>query len=105
MVTVAGVSTLQGKTKVRFSRDLVHRVKMLTKEGHTDIDFVNLPGEMTKLQACEYLRDNCPGIMAVARLADAVNAACDKYAKTEPRSARVNVSLEDLRSRAQSVKI
>ena len=40
--TVVGSSTLDGKTKVRFMNDSI-RVKILEKNGHTNIDFVNLP--------------------------------------------------------------
>ena len=44
---VAGVSTLAGKTKVRFANDTM-RIKILAKNGHTDIELVDLPNEMTK---------------------------------------------------------
>ena len=39
---VAGVSTLGGKTKIRFANDAM-RVKILQKQGHTDIDLIDLP--------------------------------------------------------------
>jgi len=44
---VAGVSTQAGKTKVRFANDTM-RIKILAKNGHTDIDLIELPREMTK---------------------------------------------------------
>ena len=37
---VVGVSTLNGVTKVRFANDFVSRVKILNKQGHTDIDLI-----------------------------------------------------------------
>ena len=46
---VAGVSTHEGKTKVRFANDTM-RVKILGKNGHTDIQLVDLPHEMTKAE-------------------------------------------------------
>ena len=46
---VAGVSTHEGKTKVRFAND-TKRVKILGKNGHTDIQLVDLPHEMTKAE-------------------------------------------------------
>lgn len=46
---VAGVSTQAGKTKVRFANDTM-RVKILGKNGHTDVQLVDLPHEMTKAE-------------------------------------------------------
>jgi len=46
--SVAGVSTTpSGKTKLRFCNDSM-RVKILAKNGHTDINLINLPYEMSK---------------------------------------------------------
>ncbi len=38
---VAGISTQNGKTKVRFANDAA-RVKILIKNGHTDIELIDL---------------------------------------------------------------
>jgi hypothetical protein len=46
---VAGVSTFEGKTKVRFANDTM-RVKILGKNGHSDVQLVDLPHEMTKAE-------------------------------------------------------
>lgn len=54
LYTVAGVSTLNGDTKVRFANDVM-RIKVLAKNGHTDIQLVELPESMTKLQAVAFL--------------------------------------------------
>jgi hypothetical protein len=51
---VAGVSTHEGKTKIRFMNDAV-RVKILKKHGHTDIDLIDLPNEMTKAEIAAYM--------------------------------------------------
>jgi hypothetical protein len=53
---VAGISTLDGKTKVRFANDAA-RVKLLIKNGHTDIELVDLPQEMTKAEIAQYMHD------------------------------------------------
>lgn len=50
----AGVSKLNGKFKARFANDQL-RVKVLAKNGHKDIDIVQLKHPMTKLEAVEYL--------------------------------------------------
>ena len=52
--SVAGVSTLEGKTKIRFANDAM-RVKILGKNGHTDVDLVDLPREMTKAEIATHL--------------------------------------------------
>lgn len=52
--THAGVSTLKGVTKVRFANDAL-RVKVLAKNGHKDIDIVELKHAMTKEEAVAYL--------------------------------------------------
>lgn len=57
LFTVAGTATgPNGVTKVRWANDLVSRVKILNKSGCTDIDLVELPEPMTKLQSLEFLR-------------------------------------------------
>lgn len=52
--SVAGVSTLDGKTKIRFANDSM-RIKILAKNGHTDIELVDLPREMTKAEIAQHL--------------------------------------------------
>jgi hypothetical protein len=48
--THAGVSTLNGETKVRYANDAL-RVKILAKGGHTDINLEDLGESLTKEQA------------------------------------------------------
>ena len=54
--TVAGTATQNGNTKVRFANDLVARIKILTKNNCTDINLIELPQPMTKLQALQHLQ-------------------------------------------------
>lgn len=71
---VAGVSTQNGKTKIRFANDGA-RIKILVKNGHTDIELVDLPKEMTKAEIAKYLvesgfgKDNPAIEAAIADLA------------------------------------
>ena len=51
-----GVSTLNGRTKVRFANALA-RIKMMTKLGHDDIDLRKLPRAMMKPTAVRYLME------------------------------------------------
>lgn len=55
--TVAGVSTQNGITKVRFANDLVSRTKLLSKGGHSPLELIELPRPMTKAEACQHLLD------------------------------------------------
>ena len=50
----AGVSTQNGVTKVRFANDAL-RTKVLIKNGHKDIDIVELKHPMSKEDAVAYL--------------------------------------------------
>jgi len=50
----AGVSKLDGEFKVRFANDAL-RTKVLIKNGHTDIDILELPHPMTKEDAIAHL--------------------------------------------------
>ena len=54
--TVAGTATQNGVTKARFANDLVARIKILNKAGCTDINLIELPTPMTKLQALQHLQ-------------------------------------------------
>jgi hypothetical protein len=58
LFTVAGTATnADGTVKARFANDLVARIKILNKAGCTDINLVELPSAMTKLQALQYLTE------------------------------------------------
>jgi hypothetical protein len=56
--TVVGVSTLAGKTKVRFANDLASRIKNLVKNGHTNVELFELPTAMTKEAALAHVKAN-----------------------------------------------
>ena len=56
--TVVGTATNpDGTTKARFANDLVARIKILNKAGCTNINLMELPTAMTKLQALQYLQE------------------------------------------------
>jgi hypothetical protein len=50
----AGVSKLDGEFKVRFCNDAL-RTKVLAKNGHKDIDIIELKTPMNKADAVEFL--------------------------------------------------
>ena len=54
--TVAGTATnSDGTVKVRFANDLVARIKILNKNNCTNINLVELPKAMTKMEALQHL--------------------------------------------------
>jgi hypothetical protein len=58
LFTVAGTATnADGTVKARFANDLVARIKILNKAGCTDINLVELPRAMTKLEALQYIQE------------------------------------------------
>ena len=58
LFTVAGTAkNADGTVKARFANDLVARIKILNKAGCTDINLVELPRAMTKLEALQYIQE------------------------------------------------
>ena len=57
LFTVAGTAkNADGTVKARFANDLVARIKILNKAGCTDINLIELPKAMTKLEALQHLQ-------------------------------------------------
>jgi hypothetical protein len=76
LFTVAGTATnADGTVKARFANDLVARIKILNKAGCTNINLMELPTAMTKLQALQYLTEQ--GVTA----GDAGYAVANKLAE------------------------
>lgn len=86
--THAGVSRLNGDFKVRFCNDAL-RVKVLAKNGHKDIDIVELRNPMTKEDAVEFLLsiDFANGNKEVQTALDA--AATKRGVKAKPTMAAI----------------
>lgn len=86
--SVAGVSTLNGKTKLRFANDQM-RIKILAKNGHNDVDLINLPHEMTKAEIVAHLRSISYG-QGNAAVLGAIEHVEGKYspAKTSKAAAK-----------------
>lgn len=81
LFTVAGTATNpDGTTKARFANDLVARIKILTKANCTNINLVELPQPMTKLEALQHLQtlgmtEGDAGYAVANKLAEKVKAA------------------------------
>ena len=87
LFTVAGTATnADGTVKARFANDLVARIKILNKAGCTDINLVELPKAMTKLEALQYLQSQ--GVTG-----DAGYAVANKLAEKTKIAKRSQVKL------------
>jgi hypothetical protein len=82
LFTVAGTSKLNGEVKVRFANDVM-RIKVLAKHGHEDINLIELPNVMTKVEAVQFLKtiDEFQGAADQAAIADYLDGKEDKPAK------------------------
>ena len=87
--THAGVSTLKGVTKVRFANDAL-RVKVLAKNGHKDIDILELKNPMSKEDAVAFLmsidfatQNGKTNATVQAALEEAVEKRAPKVAKVK----------------------
>jgi len=56
--SVAGTSTHNGVTKVRFANDFVSRLKILYKNGHENVELIEMGGEFTKAEICQILMNH-----------------------------------------------
>jgi hypothetical protein len=89
----AGVSKLNGEFKVRFANDAL-RVKVLAKNGHKDIDIVELKTPMTKEDAVAYLLsiDFANGNKTVQAALD--EAAGKRGVKATPTMAKIEAKVK-----------
>ena len=104
--TVAGTAkNSDGTVKARFANDLVARIKILNKAGCTDINLVELPREMTKLEALQYLTEQGitegdAGFAVANKLAEKAKLAKKGEVKVKatkaPKAAKKEVTAEQL---------
>ena len=80
MFKVAGISSIKGEVKVRFANDMT-RVKVLAKNGHTDIELLELPEAMDKPAVVSYLKTT--ELYTKPMFAAAIDAADAKYNGTK----------------------
>jgi len=106
---VAGMTTNNGNTKVRFTDDMVRRIKQFTKGGHTRVDFVDLPREMNKIEALDYLATHAD-FQSPADQATIADTLADKTKEANKGTVKVKVaktktkakpSIDAIKSRAK----
>jgi len=104
---VAGITTHGDSTKVRFTDDLVRRVKQFSKGGASRIDLVELPTEMTKLEALKYLQthEDFQSAGDQATISDSIADRTKEASKGEVKvKSKTAPSLENIKARAKKTK-
>lgn len=100
--TVVGITEHNGNVKVRFTDDMVRRVKQFSKGGATRIDFIDLPSPMTKIEALRYML-TCREFSSEDDQATIADVLSDK--EREARKGEVKVkaqpSLDAIKNRAR----
>jgi hypothetical protein len=96
LFTVAGTArNADGTVKARFANDLVARIKILTKAGCSDINLLELPQGMTKLDALKHLQsvgmtDGDAGFAVQTKLAEKSKVAKKAEVKVAAKGAKAS---------------
>jgi hypothetical protein len=103
---VAGLTTHNGNTKVRFTDDMVRRIKQFTKGGASRIDLVELPSEMTKIEALNYLASHAE-FQSAGDQATIADCIADKMKEANKGEVKVKAvtkpSLDAIKARTKKV--
>ncbi len=101
---VAGIITHNGNSKVRFTDDMVRRGKQFTKGGATRCDFVELPSEMTKVEALKHIQtlDMFKSAEDQALIADCLIDKEKVASKGEVKVKATKPSVEAIKARAKA---
>jgi hypothetical protein len=100
LFSVVGITVHNGNAKVRFTDDLVRRVKQFTKGGATRCDFVELPEPMTKLDALNFMLTH-PQFANEDDQAT-INDSIEDRTVQSKREVKVSLSLEAIKARGQA---
>ena len=100
---VAGITTHGANTKVRFTDDMIRRVKQFAKGGASRIDLIELPSEMTKIEALKYLATH-ETFQSPADQATIADTLADKEKESRKGEVKVKASkpsLDAIKARAK----
>ena len=96
LFTVAGTATnADGTVKARFANDLVARIKILNKAGCTNINLIELPKPMTKLEALQHLQN-------LGQTGDAGYAVANKLAEKTKVAKRGEIKVKATKAPASA---
>lgn len=111
LFTVAGTATNpDGTTKVRFANDLVARIKILTKAQCANINLIELPRPMTKLEALQHLEslgitDGDAGHAVANKLAEKTKVAKKAEVKVAVKPAKAAKSAKAAKTKPTAQEI
>jgi hypothetical protein len=106
---VAGITVHNGNAKIRFTDDMVRRIKQFTKGGATRVDFVELPSEMTKVEALKHLA-TLPEFASASDQATISDTLADKLKEASKGEVKVKAtkakpSLDAIKARGKSAEV
>ena len=101
--TVVGITEHNGNVKVRFTDDMVRRVKQFSKGGASRIDFIELPEPMTKIEALKYML-TCKEFSNENDQATIQDTLEDKEREARKGTVKIKktVSLDDIKNRPRN---
>ena len=100
---VVGITVHNGNAKVRFTDDMVRRVKQFTKGGASRCDFIELPSEMTKVEALKYML-TCKEYQSAEDQATIADTLADKEKEASKGTVKVKAqkpSLDAIKARGK----
>jgi hypothetical protein len=106
---VAGITVHNGNAKVRFTDDMVRRIKQFTKGGATRVDFIELPSEMTKVDALKYMSFHADFQSASdqATISDTLEDKLKEASKGEVKvkASKTKPSLDAIKARGKKAEV
>jgi hypothetical protein len=106
---VAGITVHGDSIKVRFTDDMVRRIKQFTKGGASRCDFVELPSEMTKIEALNYLAQHAdfqsPSDQATIADCLADKSKESKKGEVKVKAEKTKPSLAAIKARAKKATV
>jgi hypothetical protein len=105
---VAGITTHGASTKVRFTDDMIRRVKQFSKGGASRIDLIELPSEMTKVEALKYMQTH-ETFKSAEDQATISDCLVDKEktankGEVKVKAAKAKPSIDAIKARAKTAK-
>ena len=100
---VVGITMHNGSAKVRFTDDMVRRIKQFSKGGATRADFIELPNAMTKIEALKYMQSH-ESFQSAEDQATIADTLSDKEKEANKGTVKVKAtkpSLADIKARGK----
>ena len=110
MFKVVGITSYGDSVKVRFTDDMIRRIKQFTKGGASRVEFIDLPKEMSKIDALKFMASHASFASPAdqATIADALEDRVKEAGKGTvkvkvAKKAKAKPSLASIKARAPKV--